>query len=88
MNTKRLMATAVLTAVAGLACTGALAADKKTQPNDRSVPLDRSGYFDKGAVTTDDLRRVAMPAGFNEVKTSFVFKNGRDSLARRDGGGS
>jgi hypothetical protein len=24
--------------------------------NERSVPLDRSGYFDKGATTTDDLR--------------------------------
>ncbi|HKS58045.1 MAG TPA: hypothetical protein VJS12_22300, partial [Steroidobacteraceae bacterium] len=61
----------------GLACTGAFAADKKPQANERSVPLDRSGYFDKGAATTDDLRRVAMPAGFNDVKTSFVFKNAR-----------
>jgi len=77
MITKRLIATAVLTALAGLACNGALAADKKTQANERSVPLDRSGYFDKGAATTDDLRRVAMPAGFNEVKTSFVIKNAR-----------
>ena len=61
----------------GLACTGAFAADKKPQASERSVPLDRSGYFDKGAATTDDLRRVAMPAGFNDVKTSFVFKNAR-----------
>jgi imidazolonepropionase-like amidohydrolase len=61
----------------GLACTAAFAADKKSQANERGQPLDRSGYFDKGAATTDDLRRVAMPAGFNEVKTSFVFKNAR-----------
>jgi imidazolonepropionase-like amidohydrolase len=67
----------VLTTLAGLACNGALAADKKLQANERSVPLDRSGYFDKGAATTDDLRRVAMPAGFNDVKTSFVIKNAR-----------
>jgi imidazolonepropionase-like amidohydrolase len=61
----------------GLACTGAFAADKKSQADERGQPLDRSGYFDKGAATTDDLRRVAMPVGFNEVKTSFVFKNAR-----------
>lgn len=77
MTKRRLIATAVLTALAGLACSGALAADKKTQASERSVPLDRSGYFDKGAATTDDLRRVAMPAGFNDVKTSFVIRNGR-----------
>lgn len=60
-----------------LACSGALAAEKKASAAERSVPLDRSGYFDKGAATTDDLRRVAMPVGFNEVKTSFVIKNAR-----------
>lgn len=60
-----------------LACSGALAAEKKTSAAERSVPLDRSGYFDKGAATTDDLRRVAMPVGFNDVKTSFVIKNAR-----------
>jgi imidazolonepropionase-like amidohydrolase len=74
---RRIIATAVLTALASLACNGVLAADKKPQPTDRSVPLDRSGYFDKGAATTDDLRRVAMPAGFNELKTSFVIRNAR-----------
>lgn len=77
MTKRRLIATAVLTALAGLACSGALAADTKTQAKERSVPLDRSGYFDKGAATTDDLRRVAMPAGFNDVKTSFVIRNAR-----------
>jgi imidazolonepropionase-like amidohydrolase len=66
-----------LICITGLACAGASAADKKPQANERSVPLDRSGYFDKGAATTDDLRRVAMPAGFNDVKTSFVIKNAR-----------
>ena len=74
---RRLIATAVLTALAALASNGAGAADKKPQANERSVPLDRSGYFDKGATTTDDLRRVAMPPGFNDVKTSFVIKNAR-----------
>jgi hypothetical protein len=64
-------------ALAGLACNSVLAADKKPPANERSVPLDRSGYFDPGATTTDDLRRVAMPADFNAVKTSFVIKNAR-----------
>lgn len=78
MTTKRrLLATAVLTALAAMAANGAGAADKKAQANERSVPLDRSGYFDQGAATTDDLRRVAMPAGFNDVKTSFVIRNAR-----------
>jgi imidazolonepropionase-like amidohydrolase len=66
-----------LLCVTGLACTAAFAADKKPQASERSVPLDRSGYFDKGAATTDDLRRVAMPAGFNDLKTSFVIRNAR-----------
>jgi imidazolonepropionase-like amidohydrolase len=61
----------------GLACTGAFAADKKSQANERTQPLDRSGFFDKGAATTDDLRRVAMPVGFADLKTSFVIKNAR-----------
>jgi imidazolonepropionase-like amidohydrolase len=64
-------------ALAGLVCGGAFAADKKTQANERSQPLDRSGYFDPGAATTDDLRRVAMPVGFKDPKTSFVIKNAR-----------
>lgn len=29
-----------------LACSGALAAEKKTSAAERSVPLDRSGYFE------------------------------------------
>jgi imidazolonepropionase-like amidohydrolase len=74
MNRAAVLGVILLT---GLACTGAFAADKKSQANERGQPLDRSGFFDKGAATTDDLRRVAMPAGFNEVKTSFVFRNAR-----------
>lgn len=73
MNTRTALCLMVFAALAG---SGASAAEK-TKAAERSVPLDRSGYFDKGATTTDDLRRVAMPAGFNEVKTSFVFKNAR-----------
>jgi imidazolonepropionase-like amidohydrolase len=77
MTKRRLIATALLTALAGLAFSGAGAADKKPQAKDRSLPLDRSGFFDPGAATTDDLRRVAMPPGFADLKTSFVIKNAR-----------
>src|SRR5262249_37598321 len=76
MTTKR-VAIAVLMALTGLAINGVLAADKKPPANPRGLPLDRSKYFDPDAITTDDLRRVAMPAGPNEVKPNFFFNNAR-----------
>jgi imidazolonepropionase-like amidohydrolase len=74
MNKAAVLCLMVLT---GLASNAALAAEKKAQAGERGVPLDRSGFFDKGAATTDDLRRVAMPVGFNEPKTTFVITNAR-----------
>ena len=73
----RVIATLTLMAMASLAGGGALAADKKAQANERSLPLDRSAYFDAGAATTDDLRRVAMPVGFADTRTSYVIRNAR-----------
>lgn len=60
------------------ACTGgaSFAADKP-KANAPSRPLDRSAYYEPGAATSNDLRRVPVEPGAGVPETSFVIRNAR-----------
>ena len=65
-----------LALVAALACRDAVAAEASKAP-ERSAPADRSAYFDEGAATSNDIRRVPVAAGEGVPKTSVVIRNAR-----------
>lgn len=69
-------------AVLGLALLAAVAGDAssaadKPKASAPSRPLDRSAYYEPGAETSNDLRRVPVEPGAGVPKTSFVIRNAR-----------
>ncbi|HEU4694596.1 MAG TPA: amidohydrolase family protein [Vicinamibacterales bacterium] len=64
-----------LALLAASALTDARAAEKA--PPQPAGPLDRSGYFEPGALTSDDLRRVPLDPKSGVPKANLVIQNAR-----------
>ena len=75
MGDVRMNRAAVL-AIALFASPACLAAEVPPVP-EPGRPLDRSAWFDEGAATSDDLRRVPVAPVKDAPKTSFIIRNAR-----------
>lgn len=77
MNDAPSRATAFLLALLAPAIVVAAKPPAEPKPSAASGRLDRSAYFEAGAATSDDLRRVPVEPEADEPKTHLVVRNAR-----------